>query len=69
MRVLIVEDEARLAATLRDLLEINGYTADICGDGETAPKPGAGLMAPRVGVVSCHESNMVTRLILGEEDA
>lgn len=40
-----------------------------CGDGETAPKPGAGLMAPRVGVVSCHESNMVTRLILGEEDA
>lgn len=35
MRVLIVEDEARLAATLRDLLEINGYTADICGDGET----------------------------------
>lgn len=34
MRVLIVEDEARLAATLQDLLEINGYTADICGDGE-----------------------------------
>ena len=35
MRVLIVEDEARLAATLRDLLEINGYTADICHDGES----------------------------------
>ena len=35
MRVLIVEDEARLAATLRDLLEMNGYTADVCGDGES----------------------------------
>lgn len=40
-----------------------------CGDGETAPKPGAGLMAPRVGVVACSEANMITRLILGEEDA
>lgn len=35
MRVLIVEDEVRLAATLQDLLEINGYTADACHDGET----------------------------------
>ncbi len=34
MRVLIVEDEVRLAATLQDLLEINGYTADVCHDGE-----------------------------------
>jgi DNA-binding response OmpR family regulator len=34
MRVLIVEDEVRLADTLQDLLEINGYTADICHDGE-----------------------------------
>ena len=34
MRVLIVEDEARLAATLQDLLELNGYTADVCHDGE-----------------------------------
>lgn len=34
MRVLIVEDEARLASTLQDLLELNGYTADICHDGE-----------------------------------
>lgn len=40
-----------------------------CGDGETAPVPGAGLMAPRVGVVACHEANMITRLILGEEAA
>ena len=35
MRVLIVEDEARLAATLQDLLEMNGYTADVCHDGES----------------------------------
>ena len=34
MRVLIVEDEVRLAATLQDLLELNGYTADVCHDGE-----------------------------------
>ena len=39
-----------------------------CGDGETAPVPGAGLMAPRVGVVACHEANMITRLLLGEEE-
>ena len=35
MRVLIVEDEVRLADTLRDLLEMDGYTADVCHDGET----------------------------------
>ncbi len=34
MRVLIVEDELRLAATLQDLLELEGYTADVCNDGE-----------------------------------
>lgn len=35
MRVLIVEDETRLAATLKDLLEMDGYTADVCHDGES----------------------------------
>lgn len=40
-----------------------------CGDGETAPLPGAGLMAPRVGIVAGHEANMIVRLILGEDDA
>lgn len=35
MRVLIIEDEPRLAATLRDLLELNGYTADVRHDGES----------------------------------
>ena len=35
MRVLIVEDEQRLAATLQDLLTINNYTSDVCHDGES----------------------------------
>jgi len=35
MRILVVEDEVRLADTLRDLLELNGYTADVCHDGES----------------------------------
>ena len=35
MRVLIVEDEARLAETLKDMLEMDGYTADVCHDGES----------------------------------
>ena len=35
MRVLIVEDEKRLAETVRDLMEMNGFTADVCYDGES----------------------------------
>lgn len=35
MRVLIVEDEVRLATTLQDLLDLDGFIADICHDGET----------------------------------
>ena len=35
MRVLIVEDEVRLATTLQDLLEMDGFTADVCHDGES----------------------------------
>ena len=34
MRVLIVEDEVRLASSLQDLLELNGYASDIAHDGE-----------------------------------
>lgn len=34
MRILVVEDEVRLASTLQDLLEMNGYVADVCHDGE-----------------------------------
>ena len=35
MRVLIVEDEVRLAATLQDLMELDSYAADVCHDGES----------------------------------
>lgn len=35
MRILIVEDEQRLAATIADLLHRQGYTADTCLDGAT----------------------------------
>ena len=35
MRILVVEDEVRLASTLQDLLEMNSYVADVCHDGET----------------------------------
>ena len=35
MRILIVEDEVRLASTLQDLMELNGWTADVCHDGES----------------------------------
>ena len=35
MRILIVEDEVRLAETLRDLLDTEHYAADVCHDGES----------------------------------
>ncbi len=35
MRALVIEDEARLAETLRDLLEMQQLTVDICRDGES----------------------------------
>ncbi len=35
MRVLVIEDEVRLAASLQDLLEVDGYTADVVHDGES----------------------------------
>ena len=40
----------------------------LCGDGVTAPTYGHGLMAPRVAICAAHEANMITRLILGEEE-
>lgn len=40
----------------------------LCGDQVTEPSPGNGLMAPRVAICAAHEANMITRLILGEED-
>ena len=35
MRILIIEDEIRLAHTLAELLRRQGYTTDLCHDGET----------------------------------
>ena len=35
MRILIVEDEQRLARTIGDLLEAHNYTVDLCFDGES----------------------------------
>ena len=35
MRILIVENEVRLASSLQDLLELGGYSADISHDGES----------------------------------
>ena len=40
----------------------------LCGDGVTSPTYGHGLMAPRVAICAAHEANMITRLILGEEE-
>ena len=34
MRILVVEDEVRLAQTIGDLLEAQNYTVDLCYDGE-----------------------------------
>lgn len=42
MRILIVEDEVRLASTLSELLHRQGYTADICHDGLTGLDNAAG---------------------------
>jgi len=35
MRILIIEDEVRLAGTLADMVGEDGYTADVANDGET----------------------------------
>ncbi len=35
MRILIIEDEVRLAGTLADMVSMEGYTADLAHDGET----------------------------------
>ncbi len=41
----------------------------LTGDGETAARPGEGLMAPRVGIAAHHQANAVLRLLLGESPA
>ena len=40
----------------------------LCGDRVSEVTPGHGLMAPRVAICAGHEANMITRLLLGEED-
>lgn len=40
----------------------------LCGDRVSEPSYGNGLMAPRVAICANHEANMITRLILGEEE-
>ena len=42
MRILIIEDEMRLAGTLSDLLRRQGYVTDICHDGLTGLDNAAG---------------------------
>ena len=43
-----------------------GRSLYLVGDGETAARPGEGLMAPRVGVAAHHQANAVLQLLLGE---
>lgn len=40
----------------------------LCGDRTTESVPGKGLMAPRVAICAAHQANMITRLILSEEN-
>lgn len=40
----------------------------LCGDETTEPAYGRGLMAPRAALCASHQANMITRLILGEEE-
>lgn len=40
----------------------------LCGDEKTEAVYGKGLMAPRAVLCAAHEANMITRLLLGEND-
>ena len=40
MRILVVEDEKRLAGTLADLLHRQGYTVDVSNDGVSGSRCG-----------------------------
>ena len=40
----------------------------LCGDGTSDSSVGLGLVASRVLVCAAHEANMITRLLLGEEE-
>lgn len=36
----------------------------LCGDGDSAAKPGRGLMAPRVNICAGHEANLILELLI-----
>ena len=40
----------------------------LCGDEKTEAVYGKGLMAPRAALCAAHEANMITHLLLGEDD-
>ncbi len=40
----------------------------LCGDEVTEAIYGKGLMAARAALCACHQANMITRLLLGEEE-
>lgn len=40
----------------------------LCGDEVTESTYGKGLMAPRAALCAAHEANMITRLLMGEEE-
>lgn len=43
-------------------------TLYVCGDEESAARPGEGLMAPRVGICAHHQANMALRILLDRLD-
>lgn len=45
-----------------------GQNTYLCGDETTEAGYGNGLMAPRAALCAAHEANMITRLLLGEEE-
>ena len=50
MRILVIEDEARIQAFLARGLEAEGYTVVAAGDGRDGPRPRDGR---RAGTSSC----------------
>ena len=58
MRILIVEDEVRLAATLGDLMEMSGYTADIKTDSLMVDS--SGMMQNKIGYATTDLNEVLT---------
>ena len=45
-----------------------GKNIYLCGDGINGASQTMGLMAPRAALCAAHEANIITRLILGQEE-